>query len=59
MQSLHDRMPVIINPKDEEKYLEADVDAAYSLLRPSDEKLDTYEISRLVNSPQNKIVRNF
>ncbi len=53
MQSLHDRMPVIINPKNEEKYLEADVETAYSLLKPSDEKLDIYEVSRLVNSPQN------
>ncbi len=53
MRSLHDRMPVIIEPKDEEKYLEADVGTAYSLLKPSDEKLDIYEVSRLVNSPQN------
>ncbi len=57
LRELHDRMPVIVPPEKREAWLSpADTDAASlsALLKSYDEStLDFYEISRLVNSPQN------
>ena len=53
----HDRMPVILKPKDYDLWLDADVRRAEllkPLLRPyPHEKMSTYAVSPLVNSPSN------
>jgi putative SOS response-associated peptidase YedK len=53
MQDIHERMPVMLNQDDETRYLTGDPKEAYSLLKPSTEKLDIYEVSSMVNSPRN------
>jgi len=57
MKQIHDRMPVILDPKDWELWLDADIhesEALIPLLRPFDEKtMQAYEVSTLVNSPAN------
>ena len=55
MEKVHDRMPVIVAPKDEEHWLTADTDEAIThLLRPYAAKhTHAYEISTLVNNPRN------
>jgi len=57
--NIHDRMPVILDPEDESKWLQSDtpIDNILSLLRsyPS-EKMNAYPISNLVNSPINNSV---
>ena len=53
---LHDRMPVILGPDEEARWLEAgDVEAAQALLDPyPPDRMRTYEVSRAVNSPANE-----
>lgn len=57
LQQLHERMPVIIPPEKRELWLkpeEKNLDHLLDLLKPLPaEGLDFYEVSRLVNSPQN------
>lgn len=57
MQGIHDRMPVILKPDDEDRWLEPSNDTPESiadLLRPfEDGKLEYYEVSTDVNSPRN------
>jgi len=57
--NIHDRMPVILDPEDEEKWLQSDtpINSILSMLRsyPA-EKMDIYPISNLVNSPINNSV---
>ncbi|MBD3882971.1 SOS response-associated peptidase [Phormidium tenue FACHB-886] len=57
MQSIHDRMPVILEPQDYEQWLDPAVqkgDRLQSLLRPySDEAMLTYPVSTTVNNPRN------
>ncbi len=57
MHRLHERMPVIIPPEKRELWLnpeEKNLDHLLDLLKPLPaEGLDFYEVSRLVNSPQN------
>jgi len=57
VEPLHDRMPVIVEPKDFERWLDPnadDVDALRPLLRPLDAGLMTaFPVSRRVNSPRN------
>ena len=53
MRQIHDRMPVILAKEQETEYLETDPETAFSLLQPSTQKLDIYEVSNLVNSPRN------
>ncbi len=57
MESIHDRMPVILSREAEEVWLDQSIeDTAMlgSLLVPyADEELDAYEVPTLVNSPAN------
>ncbi|MBI3541771.1 MAG: SOS response-associated peptidase [Deltaproteobacteria bacterium] len=57
MEKIHDRMPVILAPKDEEAWLDPelqDVAKIKKLLKPCPEKwLVAHEVSTLVNSPRN------
>ncbi len=56
MQSIHDRMPVILDPGDEKIWLNSEnSEVVLSLLRPcSAGKMDAYPVSKLVNSPFNE-----
>jgi len=69
MATIHDRMPVILEPEDESKWLQDSMpmDRVLAMLRsyPA-EKMDAYPISTLVNSPVNnttevirKVVKNY
>lgn len=55
MKPIHNRMPVILDPENEEKWLKEDnLDEVKKLLIPAgDDRLEMYPISTLVNSPQN------
>lgn len=57
LKPIHDRMPVILRPADEEKWLDpGQVDAAKlaPLLNPyPSEEMAAYDVSTLVNSPKN------
>jgi len=57
LKELHERMPVIIPPDKRELWLNPaikDINLLLDLLRPLPEKeLDFYEVSRIVNSPEN------
>lgn len=59
MASIHDRMPVILDPDEESKWLQdsTPMDRILVMLRsyPAD-KMDAYPISNLVNSPANNTV---
>ena len=56
MQSIHDRMPVILSPESEEIWLRSNNPLEIrKLLKPFDaEKMQAYEVSKLVNSPSNE-----
>jgi putative SOS response-associated peptidase YedK len=60
MKDIHDRMPVILKPDDEKKWLNpsiSDTKDLNKLLVPFDQNLmETYEVSSLVNSPRNNSV---
>jgi len=55
MQDIHHRMPVILNPEDERKWIsKIAVNDALKLLNPYPSELMKYfEVSKLVNSPNN------
>jgi len=57
MEPIHDRMPAILSPDDEDLWLDPDVsdpDVLLRLLRPyPDGEMDAYPISPAVNSPRN------
>jgi putative SOS response-associated peptidase YedK len=56
MEKIHDRMPVILSPKDEDAYLDPaqKPEAIAKLLKPCPKSwLSAYEISTLINSPRN------
>lgn len=57
MKAVHNRMPVILHPEDEEAWIEPSNDGPESLsklLFPfEDNGLEIYEVSRAVNSPRN------
>jgi putative SOS response-associated peptidase YedK len=57
MKDIHDRMPVILDPKDEEQWLDpklTDPGKIRSMMRPCpDQWLAAHEVSTLVNSPRN------
>lgn len=57
MQGIHDRMPVILERKDEKTWLqEKDPDVLIKLLKPfPPELMKAYPVSTLVNSPANDI----
>jgi len=51
LQPLHDRMPVILDEHDYDRWLDSDADAE-ALLRPAPEELlETYPVSTQVNKP--------
>jgi putative SOS response-associated peptidase YedK len=58
MESIHDRMPVILKPEHEKIWLDRSIeDTEYlnQLLVPySPEEMEAYEVSSLVNSPKNE-----
>ena len=57
MKDIHDRMPVILKPEDENIWLNPtiyDPNELNHLLKPlSEEVMEAYEVSSLVNSPKN------
>jgi putative SOS response-associated peptidase YedK len=56
MAPIHDRMPVILEPEDEDTWLRADTEPAvlHALLVPCDPaRLTAHEVSPLINSPRN------
>jgi putative SOS response-associated peptidase YedK len=55
VEGIHDRMPVILDPEDEAKWLQdTPLNFVLSMLRsyPA-EKMEAYPISNMVNSPSN------
>ena len=54
VKKIHDRMPVILNPKDFELWLKSDdLGEVQKLLKPLSEKLmDGYEVSNKMNTPK-------
>ncbi|WP_251550700.1 SOS response-associated peptidase [Neobacillus muris] len=60
MAEIHDRMPVILKPEDENTWLNPainDIDILQKLLVPLDPALmEAYEVSPLVNSPKNNSI---
>lgn len=57
MESIHDRMPVVLSKKAEKVWLDPkvqDVEELGQLLQPYDSKeMEAYEVSQAVNSPKN------
>jgi putative SOS response-associated peptidase YedK len=60
IKDIHDRMPVILKPEDEKKWLNpqfSDNTVLNYLLKPLEAKLiDAHEVSSLVNSPRNNSI---
>ena len=57
MEGIHDRMPVILNPADEDEWLNPEIEDAAQLQRllvsyPADQ-MEAYAVSLSVNSPKN------
>lgn len=56
MEDIHDRMPVILRPEDEEMWLDRTIEEPemlQQLLKPYDaDKMEAYEVSTEVNSPR-------
>ena len=58
IEAIHDRMPVILCPEDEHKWLNAGLEEKHigTLLKPyADEELVMYPISTLINNPRNDV----
>lgn len=54
LNTIHDRMPVIIKPENYEQWLNADKTEVHELLKPFDAKrMDSHTVSKTVNSPSN------
>ncbi|MFH1408599.1 MAG: SOS response-associated peptidase [Nanoarchaeota archaeon] len=54
MKPIHDRMPVILEKKDEEAWLSGQGTKEHlSMLKPSTEEMKSHAVSTLVNSPKN------
>lgn len=55
MEPIHDRMPVVLEPEDEEAWLTGSVDTALAACDPYDgDDMVAYEISTAVNNPGNE-----
>ncbi len=53
LKSVHDRMPVILDPQDWQTWLSGPLDAASALMKPFPQTKITYqEVSTLVNAPK-------
>jgi putative SOS response-associated peptidase YedK len=61
VQDIHDRMPVILKPEDENIWLDpsiTDTSKLQPLLKPLEHSLmEAYEVSSLVNSPKNNSIQ--
>lgn len=61
VQDIHDRMPVILKPEDENNWLDpsiSDTSKLQPLLKPLEPSLmEAYEVSPLVNSPKNNSIQ--
>jgi putative SOS response-associated peptidase YedK len=60
LQPIHDRMPVIVEPKDYDRWLDRDVlgEEVEDILKPSSEALETWRVLDMVNDPDtNKGIR--
>jgi len=57
MQSIHERMPVILHPGNEKTWLSShDQKAILELLKPyPPDEMEAYPVSKLVNSPRNEM----
>jgi putative SOS response-associated peptidase YedK len=55
VQPIHDRMPVIVRPQDEETWLTGSVEDARALLKPYEGHVNVRAVSRLVSDPRNEI----
>jgi len=54
LRPIHDRMPVVLDPSDWERWLAGELDEALALLRPApDGLLAAYRVSSRVNTPRN------
>jgi len=57
IEPIHDRMPVILNPEDEDTWLDPDLDdteTLVDLLKPfPPDRMGAYDVSKTVNSPRN------
>ena len=57
MEDIHNRMPVILTPENEKVWLNpntTDLNQLHQLLKPlSEDLMEAYEVSNLVNSPKN------
>lgn len=60
VKDIHDRMPVILHPEDENRWLDPSIEDPIQLndlLKPLEpELMDTHEVSPLVNSPKNNSI---
>lgn len=60
VKDIHDRMPVILHPEDEKRWLDPSVEdpkRLNDLLKPLEpELMETHEVSTLVNSPKNNSI---
>lgn len=55
MEPIHDRMPVVLEPDEEESWLHGDPDEALSICGPYEGgDMEAYEISTAVNNPGNE-----
>ena len=52
---IHDRMPVIVPPGDEDKWLAGPVDEALSILKPYEGTVGVRAVSRIVSDPRNEV----
>ena len=55
VQPIHDRMPVIVAPADEEKWLTGPLDEARAILTPYAGPLSVRAVSRVVSDPRNEV----
>ncbi len=55
MESIHDRMPVIVAPEERDVWLEADPETAQHVMRPFDsDRMDAHLVSTYVNNVRNQ-----
>ena len=55
MQPIHDRMPVIVRPEDEETWLAGSADDARAILTPYAGPLHVRAVSRVVSDSRNEV----
>ena len=55
VQPIHDRMPVIVTPENEEAWLAGSVEEAAAMLKPYGADVGVRAVSRVVSDPRNEI----